>query len=332
MIVKNEEAVLGRSLASASGLIDELIVVDTGSTDRTKEVVSEFAAGETRAGRLSLGYKIIDFEWSDDFSSARNAGLSKATGEWILQLDADEELIVDGCSVADLLRDKSMDAYGLTLLIPGGSQEDNAPIQARGTALRLFRRRDDFRYRYPVHEQIILSDYSRFSLCGLSIYHWGALDADGAMQAKRSQRNIRLLSKAVSDRLDPGYFNSQLGQEYLRINDFAKAYACFREAMASTSPELPYVPEMLRSTAWCLYNLGYADNAFALLNDAKAQHPFYTDYWFLEGYLHKLEGRSGMAEELLVTCLKMGDPKTIHNSLGGTGSVLAQSVLESLRR
>jgi len=78
MIVKNEENCLSRCLMSAIPVVDEIVIVDTGSTDRTKEVAKAFGA------------KIYDFEWTDDFSEARNFSLAKTTGDWILLLDADE--------------------------------------------------------------------------------------------------------------------------------------------------------------------------------------------------------------------------------------------------
>ena len=78
MIVKNEEDTLGRCLDSIKGLIDEVVIVDTGSTDRTKDIAKEYTD------------KIFDFEWIDDFSAARNYSFSKATMDYILWLDADD--------------------------------------------------------------------------------------------------------------------------------------------------------------------------------------------------------------------------------------------------
>ena len=80
MIVKNEERFLGQCLASVKDIADELIVIDTGSTDRTVEIAREHGA--------QVGY----FEWCNDFAAARNASIAPATGDWILFLDADEEL------------------------------------------------------------------------------------------------------------------------------------------------------------------------------------------------------------------------------------------------
>ena len=80
MITKNEENYLEQCLDSAKEIADEIIIVDTGSTDKTKEIAKSFGA------------KIVDFKWNEDFSEARNESLKHATKEWILVLDADEEI------------------------------------------------------------------------------------------------------------------------------------------------------------------------------------------------------------------------------------------------
>jgi glycosyltransferase involved in cell wall biosynthesis len=80
MIVKNEEATLSKSLSSVKNVVDEMVVLDTGSTDRTPEIAKKFGA------------KVHHFEWCNDFSAARNEALKYVTGDWILVLDADETL------------------------------------------------------------------------------------------------------------------------------------------------------------------------------------------------------------------------------------------------
>lgn len=80
MIVKNEERLLARCLDSVADLMDEIIIVDTGSTDQTKEIAARYTD------------KIYDFEWVQDFSAARNFAFSKATKEYIYSADADEVL------------------------------------------------------------------------------------------------------------------------------------------------------------------------------------------------------------------------------------------------
>ena len=83
MIVKNEERFLRNCLESAKGVVDEIVIVDTGSTDGTLAIAREYGA------------KIIEHAWNDDFSEARNVSLQHATGTWALWLDADEEIAPD---------------------------------------------------------------------------------------------------------------------------------------------------------------------------------------------------------------------------------------------
>ena len=83
MIVKDEEAMIGRCLQAARDAVDEIVVVDTGSTDRTVEIAE------------SLGARVLHHEWDGDFSAARNVSFDAATGDWVMYLDADEVLVAD---------------------------------------------------------------------------------------------------------------------------------------------------------------------------------------------------------------------------------------------
>ena len=82
MIVKNEEAVLGRCLDSAAGLVDEIVVVDTGSTDATREIATRYAD------------RVCEFAWIDDFAAARNFAFAQASMEYCMWLDADDVLLM----------------------------------------------------------------------------------------------------------------------------------------------------------------------------------------------------------------------------------------------
>ena len=99
MIAKNEQANLKKCLNSVKDLVDEIIIVDTGSTDKTKEIAKKFGA------------KIVDFKWKDDFSAARNECLKHATKDWILVLDADEAIDENGSKEIKELIKKEYDAY-----------------------------------------------------------------------------------------------------------------------------------------------------------------------------------------------------------------------------
>ena len=145
MIVKNEEKVLARCLDSIADLVDEIIVVDTGSTDRTKEI----AAGYTD--------KIYDFEWVQDFSAARNFAFSKAGMEYIYSADADEVLDEENREAFRILKETLLPEVDIVQMYYG-NQLTFGTIYNYDKELRpkLFKRLRTFRWEEPVHEQVVL--------------------------------------------------------------------------------------------------------------------------------------------------------------------------------
>lgn len=145
MIVKNEEKVLSRCLDSIVNLMDEIIIVDTGSTDRTKEIARKYTD------------KIYDFEWIDDFSAARNFAFSKATKEYIYSADADEVLDEENYQRFADLKKVLLPEIELVQMKYGNQL-------SHGTAYnfdeeyrpKLFRRLRDWTWIEPVHEQVRL--------------------------------------------------------------------------------------------------------------------------------------------------------------------------------
>jgi len=146
MIVKNEERILGRCLDSIADMADEIVIVDTGSTDGTKEV----------AGRY--GARIYDFEWTDDFSAARNFAFSRATCEYIYSADADEVLSEESRKNFRMLKETLLPEIEIVQMkycnqLQYGTvynfDEEYRP--------KLFKRKRDFVWEAPIHETVRLS-------------------------------------------------------------------------------------------------------------------------------------------------------------------------------
>jgi len=157
MIVKTEEDVLARCLDSIKDAVDEIIIVDTGSTDRTKEI--------------ALGYtdKVFDFEWINDFSAARNEAFSKATGDYQMWLDADD--IFPEASLKKLLELKnnlSPDTDIVAMKYITNFDKNDNPMQI-ATRERLIKRDKGYRWIDPVHECIPLLGNVLYS--DIEIYH-----------------------------------------------------------------------------------------------------------------------------------------------------------------
>ncbi len=145
MIVKNEERVLKRCLDSCADLADEIIIVDTGSTDRTKEIAAEYTD------------KIYDFTWIGDFSAARNYAFSFATMDYIYSVDADEVLDEENREKFRVLKDTLLPEIEIVQM-KYGNQLENGTIYNFDEEYRpkLFKRLREFTWIEPVHETVRL--------------------------------------------------------------------------------------------------------------------------------------------------------------------------------
>ena len=145
MIVKNEEKVLARCLDSLHDLMDEMIIVDTGSTDNTKEIASRYTD------------KVYDFEWVDDFSAARNFAFSKATGDYIYSADADEVLDAENWEKFKILKQNLIPEIEIVQMIYGNQLEGGTAYNFdEELRPKLFKRLRTFTWIEPVHEQMRL--------------------------------------------------------------------------------------------------------------------------------------------------------------------------------
>lgn len=211
MIVRDEEANLPRVLGSVRGLADEIVIVDTGSKDRTIDVAKSFGA------------RVETIAWCDDFAAARNHALSLAKGDWILVLDADDEF-VDAAAARALLSTK-YDAISVRQTI-GPSVEK--------CQLAIFRNRADLRYRFRVHEHVPI-DPAKVLRSDLRIVHHGYTPE--LLPAKRA-RNERLLELMKRDadpeaRIAASFY---LGQEHAREQRLERAVEEYKLAAYSKVP------------------------------------------------------------------------------------------------
>ncbi len=184
MIVKNEEKCLTKCLMSALPVVDEIIIADTGSTDRTRKIAKAFGA------------RVLNYEWTDDFAAARNASLENAEGEWILVLDADEVISpLDYDPLTKLVKNASEHplAYTITtrnyvrpVYISGWTcNKGGYPDEEQGTGwypsrkVRLFSNDRRIRFQNAVHELVEPSLKAigiHAKECDIPIHHYGQLD------------------------------------------------------------------------------------------------------------------------------------------------------------
>jgi glycosyltransferase involved in cell wall biosynthesis len=212
LIVRDEENFLGGCLASLRDLIDEIVVVDTGSRDQTRQIA------------LSYGVNVFDYDWHDDFSAARNFALDQAHGDWILYIDADERIrSYDRSVLKRELSDQNLVACTVRFHQRTGF--------TAYPEYRLFRRDDRIRFEGVMHETILPSvmrmaeDHERsVGSSHLTIDHLG-YDGD---QTHKLQRNLYLLQKEL--KCDPGrrYLWWHLGTVYRDLGRLVEAEAAWR--------------------------------------------------------------------------------------------------------
>ncbi len=184
MIARDEAQFLEQCLQSVKGLVDEVIVVDTGSLDTTAPVARRHGA------------RVVDFDWNEDFSQARNVSLELARGEWILLLDCDEVLAAgDLATIRSLLTDPNMDAYYLTTRNYSEQENRAGWIACRGdygeekeypgwfpsTKIRLWRRRPDVYFEGAVHELVEASierNGGQIGECLVPVHHYGHVEKE----------------------------------------------------------------------------------------------------------------------------------------------------------
>ena len=246
MIVKNEERFLGQCLASVKDIADELIVIDTGSTDRTVEIAREHGA--------QVGY----FEWCNDFAAARNASIAPATGDWILFLDADEELSpAEKHCLPALLNSNNVALIRLPLI-----NTHQGPI-SKSILPRLYRNIPAIQFQGCVHEGVYtaLLKVSKewqmeISVGDLLILHHG-YTAEVISERNKVQRNYELLVKALEERPNEAYFYMQLGLELRRMDRLPESFDAYAKALnlTETQPE-QIITDEVRETLLTQYS-GY---------------------------------------------------------------------------
>ena len=288
LIVKNEAANLPACLQSAADLVDEIIVVDTGSTDRTKEV----AAG--------LGARVFDFAWCDSFAAARNESLRHATGAWIFWLDGDERLDEANRAKFRALR-AGLNGEWLAFVM----KQRSAPDAAGGSPtevdqVRLFRNHPAVRWSYRVHEQILpavrqAGHAVRFT--DIAIDHTGYQDP--ALQRQKTKRHLRLLYREYAEQPDDPFTLFNLGWALHELGQLVQAVPRLRRSLERCGPGDSIVRKLFVLLSHAYRRLGQMREALAVCRAGRARCPDDAELLVVEGILLLETGDPAGAEVCL---------------------------------
>lgn len=285
IITKNEAENLEKCLSALKPYPFEIVVVDTGSADSSREIASRYAD------------KVLDFAWCDDFSAARNFAIGKASHNMILALDTDEFVTrIDLEKVEQLVTENPTGVGRIELL---DYFDTDGIRRAQITRVdRLFNRRY-YTYSGRIHEYLHAigkTAYSTYEI-PISADHVGYLGSEEKLRDK-SMRDITLLVRELETDPDNPYLYFQIGQSYLMMRDDSHAVEYFEQALLRRpDPANDYVRILVKNYGEVLLTLGRIEKAQELLS----YYPYYednADYLCLAGniYLHSRQPLRALPE------------------------------------
>lgn len=289
MIVKDEERNIRRCLESMAGAVDEMVVVDTGSTDNTCQIARE------------CGAMVSTFPWNENFSDARNKSLELATGDWILYLDADEELSPESREVLrTLAADDAVDGYFIKIISYLGNEgwSETCP----DLVFRLFRNRREYRFRGAIHEQIagvILEKNNKacFKMAEeLVIIHYGYLDRQIEEKDKKN-RNLKIIQREMEQYPADQILRFHYGVELFRAERFTQAAEELTRAANNIDPNTIFFPKLLRYIVLSYQSAGQPEKAVDAARKGLQLFPDYADLYYYCGLSYLELKQYGWARE-----------------------------------
>ena len=277
MIVKNEEELLPGCLESIRSWVDEIILVDTGSTDRTLEIAKEYGA------------KIFHQEWTGNFSLHRNYSIEQATSDWVFIIDADEE--VEQAHVPEIRRALSQDQFRTVTVNVFNMDPVDKRISSHLPSIRFFRKDSGIRYDGIVHNQLQYDKGEKTLKAEVTIRHYGYNLSDDKMERK-FERTRALLEKQIEENPDFAFAHFNLAQLYRSVNYEDKPDAHEKAIYHATrtielTPEHKTIHLMAHyQKAAALYKLGKFNEAEKMAFRALELKNNYVDPIMLLGHIY----------------------------------------------
>jgi len=272
VIARNEEEYLDGCLASVKGVVDEIVLLDTGSTDRTVEIARSHGAAVHRS------------EWPDSYAEARNEALKHATSDWILVLDADELLDRDSKNlILRAVRGSEYDAY--VLFFRNYVTAGKNPEYFVHRTCRLFRNRPGYRYVGRVHERIVSSIEDSGGKVGeieAMIHHFG-YRPDVMEDREKHQKYVQLLLADLREHPTDAFCLYNLGAAYSTHGDHEDARIYLEMAAEGVTPAHEFAAATFVRLAKAYCEIGKPDQAVAALDRAEAKEIRHPELHFYKG-------------------------------------------------
>lgn len=308
MIAKNEERCIKRCLDSAKNIVNEMIVVDTGSTDATKDIA------------LRCGAKVFDYKWENDFAKARNYALQQSTGEWNLVLDADEYITkIDKEHLEQFINNSKQ--LG-SIKIVNELHKDGINNYSKVYVPRLLPA--GVRYVRSIHEQPGTDLPSH--LAGIEVYHDGYVD-----QAAKVKRNLQYLQEQVKTEAKDAYVLYQLAYTLYLDGQYAEAEKYFKQFYALANSNSRYRNAGIIHWIENSTQLGNFDELQKIIEKEEVNLQHSSEFYFVcaafyrEYVLSNVEKNIqylSFVDQCYLECLNIGENEEADGAVG-TGTFLA---------
>ena len=286
IITKNEEKNLADCIGPLRELFKDIVVVDTGSTDKTRELAR------------ALGARVFEFPWVDNFAAARNETLRHALGRFVFWMDADDRIDQENVAKLKRLLENLPDAnvaFVMKCLCVARAPGETATVVDH---VRLFRNDPHIRWKYRVHEQIlpgVKSAGGRSEWSDVVIRHIGYTDP--ALRGRKLERDLRLLKLEEQEKPDDAFTLFNLGSHYHEVNKPAEALPYLRRSLEKSHSQDSIVRKLYATIAQCERSLDRLDAAVAACADGRRHYPDDAELLFLEGSLLHAQGKRDGAIE-----------------------------------
>jgi glycosyltransferase involved in cell wall biosynthesis len=301
MIVRDEQSNLPTCLESVRGLFDEIVVLDTGSKDRTIEIARSFGA------------RVFDFVWVDDFAAARNAALARATGDYAFWLDADDLIEPPERTKLEALlgrlgRGGETPAYVIRCACDPGP--DGIGGDTVVDHIRLFPLIEGVRWTYRVHEQI-LPALKRAGVpvqwTDITVRHTGYVNRP--LRMRKLDRDSRILREELAERPDDPFTLFNLGAIAVERAEWNESLGYLRRSLAGSAPTDSIVCKLYVLIARAHQMLGDLPSALKTCDEGLSLDDENAELWFRKAVAHRHNGEPADAERCFRHILTLSRPE-----------------------
>lgn len=284
VITKNEEKNLPTCLESLKSIVSEMIVVDTGSTDRTVDIAE------------SYGAKVFSFKWINDFAAARNYAIEQTKSDWIIFLDADEYIAPECVKyVPGAIMEAEQKKLDMVICTMVNVEKKTNKMISSNLHIRIFRNHPSIRYIGAVHERIVKLDSSANALDvqkDITILHTGYSE-ENIITKEKSKRNLELLFEELQRKPDSFDLMFYISEAYMLDRKFEQALEFAKRAQQYQNSELKGIYEKNYVNIFqCLLHLERTkDEILSTIKEAIVKYPMYPDFHLYLGDFYKKENR-----------------------------------------